>query len=289
MKYGTILKLLMVDIIPKRLRVSEISWKRIINAFLRRLRDIPDTVIWKSNSRFAIENRQRLEWYGDVHKGERCFLIANGPSLRDMDLTQLQYAITFGMNRIYLLFDRIPFVPTYYVALNELVIDQFAGDIRKLDMPKFLNWNRRHLFDHSDAQTAFLKMRLGLADGFERSITSPIFSGGTVTYAALQIAYYMGFEEVIIIGLDHSFVAQGIPNMIRKRIENFDQNHFHPQYFPRGTKWQLPDLHRSELAYEQARIAFDTDGRRVLDATIGGRCQVFEKVDFTSVIRNAYF
>ena len=59
-----------------------------------------------------------------------------------------------------------------------------------------------------------------------------------------------------------------------------DPNHFNPQYFGKGFRWQLPDLETSEIAYRMAKQAFEADGREVLDATVGGKLQVFRKVDF---------
>jgi hypothetical protein len=66
------------------------------------------------------------------------------------------------------------------------------------------------------------------------------------------------------------------------RTAEQDQSHFHPQYFPKGAKWQLPDLLRSEIDFSLAKNAFETDGRKIYDATIGGKCEVFEKVDYSS-------
>ena len=57
-----------------------------------------------------------------------------------------------------------------------------------------------------------------------------IFLGGvqegyTVTYAALQIIFYLGFKEVVIIGMDHRFTYEGEPNEERLLTER-DTNHF---------------------------------------------------------------
>ncbi len=38
----------------------------------------------------------------NIHHGQRCFIIGNGPSLQRTDLTKLKDEFTFGMNRIYL-------------------------------------------------------------------------------------------------------------------------------------------------------------------------------------------
>ncbi|HTX92070.1 MAG TPA: hypothetical protein VMC09_12725, partial [Anaerolineales bacterium] len=117
----------------------------------------------------------------------------------------------------------------------------------------------------------------------QTDVTRPIYGGGTVTFAALQLAYYMGFETVILIGVDHNFVDRGTPNTTVLRTSDRDENHFHPDYFPAGSKWQLPDLRRSEIAYEIARQAYERSGRQILDATVDGHCQVFEKVEFESL------
>jgi hypothetical protein len=201
-----------------------------------------------------------------------------------MDLSPLEHEVTFGMNRIYLLFEELAFRPTYYVAINELVLEQFAGEIAALTMPKFLNWNRRRLFDQADPSCHFLRMALSLGDRFSRRATTPLTSGGTVTYATLQLAYHMGFSEVVLVGLDHSFGSKGTPNRTEVRHQDTDADHFHPDYFPKGVRWQLPDLLRSEQAYRLALRAFEADGRRVVDATLDGRCNVFPKLPLADAL-----
>jgi hypothetical protein len=65
--------------------------------------------------------------------------------------------------------------------------------------------------------------------------------------------------------------------------EGDDPNHFSGKYFGKGFRWQLPDLEGSERAYRMARAAFEADGRKVVDATVGGKLTVFEKVDFNNL------
>ncbi|MGA9192304.1 MAG: hypothetical protein WBZ24_11265, partial [Anaerolineales bacterium] len=100
-----------------------------------------------------------------------------------------------------------------------------------------------------------------------------------VTFVAMQQAYYMGFEDVILIGVDNNFTTQGQPNETVES-QGDDPNHFSPDYFGKGFRWQLPDLEASERAYRLAKNAFEADGRRVRDATLGGKLQVFPKVDY---------
>jgi tetratricopeptide (TPR) repeat protein len=95
----------------------------------------------------------------------------------------------------------------------------------------------------------------------------------------MQLAYHMGFEEVVLIGVDHRFVTQGDPNQ-EVVSDGDDPNHFHPGYFGKGVRWHLPDLERSEKSYRMAKQAFEAAGRRILDATVDGHLTVFPKVDY---------
>ncbi len=265
-------------------RYKQMTISRVSSGILRRVKDFPHALAWKFNLGIAAENKKQLAWYKDKHKNERCFIIGNGPSLKGMDLDLLQTEYCFGLNRIYLLFETMAFRPTYFVSINDLVLSQFFREIASLKMPKFINWNMRNKFPSEDASINYVKLNLNLQDSFSKDITNPISSGGTVTFVALQLAYWMGFEEIILIGVDHSFSTEGVPNKTVMGDENMDKNHFHPDYFPKGVKWQLPDLIRSEIAYSLAKRAFEGDHRKIWDATVGGKLSVFPKVDFNDVL-----
>lgn len=207
--------------------------------------------------------------------------MGNGPSLAKMDLSDLEIETTFGVNRIYLLFDQLPFTPTYFVSVNDLVIEQSFTEIRDISSPKFINWRYRKLFSGLP-DVVFINE--SFQPSFSRNLTGSVWFGATVTYLNMQIAHYMGFEQVILIGVDHSFSTQGTPNKVVVAGET-DQDHFHPKYFADGTRWQLPDLRTSELAYQMAKNAFDKDGREIVDATVGGKLEVFRKVDFEHILQ----
>ena len=91
----------------------------------------------------------------------------------------------------------------------------------------------------------------------------------------LQLAFFMGFSTVVIVGMDHRYSYMGLPNEPHA-LQGPDPNHFDPSYFS-GHTWDNPDLANSERFYAMARTAFEADNRRILDCTVGGACQVFEK------------
>lgn len=222
---------------------------------------------------------KRLLKYKNRHKGERCFIIGNGPSLKKMDLSLLKNDVTFGMNRIYLMFNDLGFSTTYYVTVNKLVVEQCARDIVKLSCPKFISWHARNLIDFTSNMICLYSDCDGTHSKFFTDITKGVNEGATVTYVAMQIAYYMGFEKVILVGVDHSFKTQGKPHTMVVS-EGDDLNHFDPGYFGKGFRWQLPDLRTSELVYRIAKYQFENTNREILDATIDGKLQVFPKVDY---------
>ena len=221
---------------------------------------------------------RKLRGLRDSRSGGRCFVVGNGPSLNKMDLSQLQGEVTFGSNRVYLLFPRLGFSTTYYVAINTLVIGQCRADIRALDIPKFVTWRARQWLS-DDPGCIFLDTDYRQPASFSRDVSGRVYEGSTVTYVAMQLAFHMGFNEVILIGVDHEFVTRGPPNSTVVSSGD-DPDHFAPGYFGKGFEWQLPDLEGSEASYRMAREAYEGAGRRILDATVGGKLTMFPKVDY---------
>ena len=245
---------------------------------------------WRNRERHVIarcfssrwrESCHRLIFFQNKHIGQRCFIIGNGPSLRQTDLNRLKGEYTFGLNRIYLLFPELGFTTTYLVSINDLVLEQCAAEMQNLRLPKFFTWRARRWF-RPDPNITYLDTDFTGEEDFSTNLTGRIFEGFTVTYVALQLAFHMGFNEAILVGVDHNFVTQGAANQAVVS-QGDDPNHFTPNYFGKGFKWQLPDLAGSERAYALARDAYSRAGRHILDATMGGKLTIFPKVDYISL------
>jgi hypothetical protein len=228
---------------------------------------------------------QRLVALKGQYRGERCFIIGNGPSLKNTDVSILNGEFTFGMNRIYLAFEEWGFQTSFLVSINDLVIEQCMNDFLALKMPRFFSWHSRKFFppdtyERESAPTFLFTTYTG--PKFATDVTGRLWEGATVTFACLQLAFHMGFEKVILIGVDHSFAAKGKPNTTVVS-QGDDLSHFDPKYFGKGFRWQLPDLDTSEQGYWLARQAYEAAGREVVDATIGGQLRVFPKVAYDSL------
>lgn len=211
------------------------------------------------------------------HAGEKAVIVANGASLNRMDLSCLKDEITIGLNKIFLGFKKFNFYPRYYIAINDKVIAQSVEQIRRLNCVKFISKRNGGLIPENA-----LAYHVNTQDPparFSHDIAQGLHEGWTVTYAALQIAYYLGFKEVVIIGMDHRYEYIGIPNE-EHQLDGPDPNHFTPEYFGGGQKWDNPDLANSEESYRIARVEYEKDGRRIIDATVDGACAIFEKADY---------
>lgn len=208
-----------------------------------------------------------MKQFHNIHHGQRCIIACNGPSLNDIDMSLIKNEIVFSLNRGYLKKD-LP--TTYVVVVNRNVEDQWGNEIRKLPA--------KAVFSNSLSGTNLLRWTPDKPT-FQRDITQPMWQGHTVTYVALQIAHYMGFSRVGIIGCDHNF-----PHM-HKALTGDDINHFDPNYFPKGSKWDLPNLKMSEVAYELARKNYAKDKRQIWNCSAKTNLDIFSKMSLEEFLK----
>ena len=264
-------------------------WNRVRTSRLRNLADRlpgplkrvgrsllwrPGWLQWRLHSHGHSHAASVLKPLQGEYAGCRAIIMGNGPSLRrtNWDLVRREY--TFGLNRISLLFEEMGFVPSFCVCVKDLVIEQFHQELDEIDAIKVFDWKSSNGRITPDDQTVLLP-RIS-SPSFHEDISGGWNHGFTVTFAALQLAFYLGFEEVILIGVDHHYSRSGRPRL-EEVVEGQDPDHFSPDYFPEGVKWAIPDLAGSETTYRLAQGAYGRAGRSIVDATDGGRLEVFPK------------
>lgn len=241
---------------------------------LRRLKWDLNPQSWRS--------RAVLRARKDSHAGQKAVILCNGPSLLKVDFDALQRSgvYCFGLNKINLLFDKTSFRPACVVAVNPLVLEQNQGFYNETDLPLFLD-SHAASFVKGRPNVAFLHSNVFPI--FARDVSISLFQGYTVTFVAMQLAFHMGFREVALVGADHNFATKGPANKTVVSGEK-DESHFDPNYFAGGVKWQLPDLFQSEVAYTMARDMYAAFGGRVVNATEGGKLEVFERAALTEFL-----
>ncbi len=225
----------------------------------------------------------RLQSLRNKYAGQPMLVVGNGPSLNRTPLDKFAGVPSIGMNKIDLLFPRTTWRPSLIIVTNNIVVKQHAMSFAESDIPVYVSWKARWFIPrHLRKKVAYYYTKP--SSKFSTDIKSGAGTGTTVTYAALQFAYYMGADPVILFGVDHSFSK--VANSIRiERREGPDSDHFDPNYFASGTFWGLPDLDANEVAYLGSRRAFEKDERKILDATIDGKLQVFDKISVDEALR----
>ena len=255
-----------------------------MSAIMRRVKSIrPALQITRS------EDERKLKALRNKHRGERCFIIGNGPSLKISDLDLLKDDVTFAFNKIYLAYEQTEFRPTYYIVSdpnvaknNSEIINRLSEESIKLfpdEYDHIIRRTKKTMYFNLD----YDYLRYTKMPRFSKNPLRCMYCGGTVTTKALQLAYYMGIDEVYLIGVDFSFDVPEKNVSDGKVVSEGEINHFHPDYRKEGEVWGLPDLELQERSYRLAKEVFERDGRRVFNATRGGKLEVFPRVDFDSL------
>lgn len=232
-----------------------------------------------------IDNKEDLiKWKDlkDLHKGERCFIIGTGPSLTISDLEKLKGEITFATNRIYELFDKTDWRPTYYVNQDHNLIKTFGEKIKTVDSQKlFLPIDYKADFKQDNVQFFVLKHKefYPKKAPFSYDLSKYLAQGFTVTYGAIQIAKYMGFSEIYLLGIDHNYnvFRDSKGNIVRQQSTEKNYSSAMSEYVSTSA---LPRIEETTIAYETAEKVSRKKGFRIYNATRGGKLEAFERINF---------
>lgn len=251
------------------------------NVYIESSKNILRRILWDFNFK-SWSSRDILNSYKDKFSKQKAIVVCNGPSLLKANLDQLDNIHTFGLNKINYIFEKSKFRPSFIVSINPFVIEQNSNFFNHTEIPLFLD-SRSHNFIRNRKNICYLYSTQ--YPTFAKDISHSVWAGFTVTFAALELAYHMGFEKVALIGCDHNFETKGSPNKVVASSTN-DPNHFDPRYFSGGEKWQLPDLPGSEFAYSMAKEVYQENGRIIYNATEGGNLHIFPRISLDNFMNN---
>ncbi len=241
---------------------------------------------------------ERLAALRDRHRGETAVIIGNGPSLNETELELLTDVPTFGVNAIFLANERLPKPITYYVVEDTMVFKDNLPAIKACDAVwKLFPTMYRASFNDAelDDQTIFFRMNAGFYGRdtgtkchprFSFDATQRLYCGQSVTVINLQLAHWMGFQRVVLIGMDFSYRIPEDADRTGVRIvsRSDDPNHFHPDYFGAGKTWHDPRLDRVLVSYHLADEIYRATGREIINATEGGKLDLFPRLPLREAI-----
>lgn len=243
--------------------------------------------VWLSKfNKFYKNSSLRMKSLENSNLGKRCFIIGNGPSLTTNDLDKLKNEYTFATNMIFKIFDETEWRPTYYVAQDYLALKQLYANkenMNKLNLSEvFLPTDVTNVnIKHSDNIIYFYIHRKNPFPGmpkFSSDAPRVVFEGGTVTYTAIQLAAYMGFNEIYLLGVDHNYSK--IINLKGEIInDNTVKDYFSKDYNTMQNSNPV-NLALPELAFNSARKYCEDNNIKIYNATRGGNLDIFDRINF---------
>lgn len=239
-------------------------------------------ILKKSNRRLINRSIPAIKTIQNIHDGQRCFIVGNGPSLTISDLEKLKGETSFGTHRIYEIYKWTSWRPTYYCAQDHaLIVNSFHEINNKILSQKYIALVETLRYPQILDAMYFNLKKEEYSDGFpgfSDDISNKIVSGSTVTYMCLQIAVYMGFKEIILLGIDHNY-----SRMIDQNGNLVNQKSITDHFSDNDKSENIPRLDKSTLAYLAAKQYADSHRIKIYNATRGGKLEVFERVDFDSL------
>ena len=235
------------------------------------------------------------------YKGKRVFLIGNGPSLNKTPLYLLKDEYTMGFNRFDLMTERFCWNPTFFAMSDTTVIedslDFIKRTIEKVSYSFFLSdtasqWKVEKALPNKDNILYFY------FEGDDFSSRLPfVRAGRTIAVDGLQILNYLGFDEIIIIGVDMNYVIQKTADTYIKtktggeKVQSTaddDPNHFDPRYFGKGAKYTNPNekvMNNMLNSLKGISEWFKTKtSTKVYNAGYDSKVEYFERKDFMDVL-----
>ena len=231
-------------------------------------------------------NNNKIRLLKDKHSGNRCFIVATGPSLLGEDVDKLKNEFTIGVNSIFRLYEKMNWRPNYYVILDANLCNKYNanGFINPDDFAKDMcffnsickktftsekvvylhtNW-LNHVYNYGNLEFKYTPdMVFGLYDFY------------SVTHACIQIAMYMGFKEIYLIGVDNNYTGGKTHFVETKGDDVFDYN------------WALTTQKSMDAGYEAIRNIANKQGVKIFNATRGGNVKAFERVNLDEVINDS--
>jgi len=258
---------------------------------------IPDAALLTPEEQ-AITERNSI--FKDKHKGQRCFVIANGPSLKTQDISPLENEITFVMSGFW----QHPVIeqwqPTYYCICDPVYFDGsepmkkfFASMTARSKQSTFFAplFGRRVLKEQRllPPDRTYLVAFRGDLNGAEikdLDFAKFVPSAMSVSQFCLMAAIYMGCSPIFLLGFDHDWLShRGTYVHFYEGLGGLEE---HPEVHPELKDHSYKVVMECALViwrgYESLLALARRKGIRILDATNGGFLDVFEPADYEQLV-----
>ena len=210
-------------------------------------------------------------------KNKRCFIVGNGPSLTVQDLDRLVGEDCFAANLIFKIFDKTKWRPKFYCIQDRYArIGDFLDktDLEYIFVGSYF-WRTRN-FNNKNAYCFHSKRTIKFSFDPEEYV----YDAYTVTYTMLQMAVFMGYKEIYLLGIDHNY-SRIIEKNGGVRVADTVKSHFFKDDNPAEV---IANIYMMEKGYYKAKSVSDELGIKIYNVTRGGKLEIFERYDLEEII-----
>lgn len=241
----------------------------------------------------------RLGKFKNFHASKkRCFLIGNGPSIKQQDLTQLNDEIVFVTNHFVLHNQYKDISPDYYCVCDHRMFEGGANEewatlmyekanrtIKFFPLSARINIKSDSRFDNTS--TYYLNHTSGKIWDLNKMVLDPrqdVYSGDTIIIDyCIPLAFYMGFTEIFLLGCDCDYGLD--------KDKDFSRSYFFDSKLATSERQTVKYLQKewSNNVFKSYKIAKDileNRGCKIYNSTLGGKLEVFERVELKKIFQN---
>ena len=235
---------------------------------------------------------KRLEELKNSYSGKSCFIIGNGPSLTPADLELIKDKYSFASNRIYSIFNHTSWRPSFYCIQDSILIREVNEKISELKLGQIFNFfslnswkyytkkiknNKSNYFYFLDTNVKNIDSFLGL----KNNVSKRVYEGRSITVSALQIAIFMGFTKIYLLGVDHTSSIKIENDLITRDNSIID-------YFSGidndGITKRPYYKDFTEKAYMRLKQYAERNNIEIINLTRGGKLEIFKRSDLETIL-----
>ncbi len=230
---------------------------------------------------------KQLLRFNNIHKGESCFIIGTGPSLTSDDINKLKDKFTIGVNTLYKLYEKTDFRADYYCVIDPSTFGDIQDDLEKYKIENLFYASNRikkcklssaipFALDCSSFYTMLCPEYYGYTK-FSDDIVKGVYDGASVVYAAIQLAVYMGFDKIYLLGVDCNY-------------DKSEELHASKLGYSKDYKYNWTKQTGSSMinGFSVAQEYALSNDIKIYNATKGGMLEVFPRVDLDEVLGGKY-
>jgi hypothetical protein len=249
--------------------------------------------------------------FKNMHQGERCFILATGPSIKSQNLTILEKELTISVGSFFLHDEINKIKPSYHVlapchppfdfnTLNKIFLG-FKNSFKQTKEPHVFMGINNYEFSYKEflAKNEELNPKSNSFVNFEGSkelnennynedeiwdLSKTPFSLRTVIYLGIQLAVYMGCREIYLLGCDHDYIsdtsrttnhhfyADDKSYSDKEHLDSFSTENWFLEYYMRWKHYRL----MKEYCIKK--------GIKIYNSTDGGLLDVFKRKSLEKIL-----